>query len=272
MSNALLYLKSFRSRRLNGTRQQAKPRLSNGFSSSSSSAAGTTNHKKKKSKADQIRTRSKATKNAEISPNSARRKRRELQLRNNSIIINNHSTNHANSSAYSATGAELKRLHIAMRYKINHSSPIRTSTPNHNRTKAFAPSSARYGNISAISERNGLRKSNKNNISPSSKNENKLNYRHQVLKSYKKKRDNLSRLSSQKRRQTKSSEESDDDGTDSENRDRKRRSALWVLNCEAEEFLFGETAAEKHEVVLPPKSMEPPTKRFALYFLKLNCN
>lgn len=27
-----------------------------------------------------------------------------------------------------------------------------------------------------------------------------------------------------------------------------RRSALWVLNCEAEEFLFGETAATKQEV------------------------
>jgi hypothetical protein len=32
----------------------------------------------------------------------------------------------------------------------------------------------------------------------------------------------------------------------------KRRSALWVLNCEAEEFLFGETAADKHELELPP--------------------
>lgn len=32
---------------------------------------------------------------------------------------------------------------------------------------------------------------------------------------------------------------------------RKSRSALWVLNCEAEEFLFGETAADKHELELP---------------------
>ncbi|OXA51489.1 uncharacterized protein LOC110852005 isoform X2 [Folsomia candida] len=34
----------------------------------------------------------------------------------------------------------------------------------------------------------------------------------------------------------------------------QRRSALWVLNCEAEEFLFGETAADKHELELPPSS------------------
>ncbi|CAG7824122.1 unnamed protein product [Allacma fusca] len=41
---------------------------------------------------------------------------------------------------------------------------------------------------------------------------------------------------------------------------KKRRSALWVLNCEAESFLFGETAAEDHEVELPPMST-PPNKR-----------
>ncbi len=45
-----------------------------------------------------------------------------------------------------------------------------------------------------------------------------------------------------------------------EARARKRRSALWVLNCEAEEFLFGETAAEDHETELPPIS-PPPKKR-----------
>lgn len=44
----------------------------------------------------------------------------------------------------------------------------------------------------------------------------------------------------------------------------KRRSALWVLNCEAESFLFGETAAEKHEVELPPlpPPSPPPKKRY----------
>jgi len=51
--------------------------------------------------------------------------------------------------------------------------------------------------------------------------------------------------------------------TEAENREtraKKRRSALWVLNCEAEEFLFGETAAAGHEVELPPMS-SPPRKR-----------
>ncbi|ODM96874.1 hypothetical protein Ocin01_09803 [Orchesella cincta] len=51
----------------------------------------------------------------------------------------------------------------------------------------------------------------------------------------------------------------------SERKDRagKRRSALWVLNCEAESFLFGETAADKHEVELPPLAppSPPPKKR-----------
>ena len=42
---------------------------------------------------------------------------------------------------------------------------------------------------------------------------------------------------------------------------KKRRSSLWVLNCEAESFLFGETAADKHEVELPPVST-PPKKRY----------
>ena len=44
---------------------------------------------------------------------------------------------------------------------------------------------------------------------------------------------------------------------------KKRRSSLWVLNCEAESFLFGETAADKHEVELPPVST-PPKKRYLI--------
>jgi hypothetical protein len=32
-----------------------------------------------------------------------------------------------------------------------------------------------------------------------------------------------------------------------------------VLNCEAEEFLFGETAADKHELELPPNSSNSTT-------------
>lgn len=59
-----------------------------------------------------------------------------------------------------------------------------------------------------------------------------------------------------------------DDSVDGDGKDKlgKRRSALWVLNCEAEEFLFGETAAEKHEVELPPLAppSPPPKKRYFL--------
>lgn len=54
------------------------------------------------------------------------------------------------------------------------------------------------------------------------------------------------------------------DSPQSKDKAGKRRSALWVLNCEAESFLFGETAAEKHEVELPPLSppSPPPKKRY----------
>lgn len=51
------------------------------------------------------------------------------------------------------------------------------------------------------------------------------------------------------------------DAANRETRAKKRRSALWVLNCEAEEFLFGETAAEDQEVELPPIA-SPPRKRW----------
>lgn len=56
------------------------------------------------------------------------------------------------------------------------------------------------------------------------------------------------------------------DSPQSKDKAGKRRSALWVLNCEAESFLFGETAAEKHEVELPPLSSPspPPKKRYLM--------